>query len=77
MLALLSVLPQASIILKDGGVLKIMKDKSALPAREIFRRKVKRMVRELTAPHITGHVPQVFLGDARALDIPGESLAWS
>jgi SAM-dependent methyltransferase len=71
LLALLSILPQASVILKDGGVLKIMKDKRALPAREIFRRKVKRMVRELRASGTAGHVPQVFLGDARALDIPG------
>jgi SAM-dependent methyltransferase len=74
LLALLSILPQASIILKDGGVLKIMKDKRALPAREIFKRKVKRMVRELQPGSIVGHVPQVFLGDARALDIPGEEL---
>ena len=71
--ALLSILPQASIILKDGGVLKIMKDKRALPAREIFRRKVKRIVRELQSA-ATGHVPQVFLGDARALDMPGEEV---
>ncbi len=70
LLALLSVLPQASIILKDGGVLKIDKGKRALPAREIFRRKVKRMVRELEG-RPQGHSPQVFLGDARALDMGG------
>ena len=73
LLALLSVLPQSSIILKDGGVLKIRKDKKALPAREIFRRKVKRMVRELEGQK-QGHVPGVFLGDARALDIDGGSI---
>ena len=68
LLALLSILPQASIVLKDGGVLKIRKDKRALPAKEIFKRKVKKMISDLeTAPK--GHVPQVYLGDARALDI--------
>jgi hypothetical protein len=61
LLALLSVLPQASIILKDGGVLKIMKDKRALPAREIFRRKVKRMVRELREAKARGCEPRVLL----------------
>jgi DNA modification methylase len=72
LLALLSIIPQASIVLKDGGVLKIMNNKKALPAREIFKRKVKRIVRELRgAP--TGHVPEVFLGDARGIDIEGES----
>jgi SAM-dependent methyltransferase len=74
LLALLSILPQASIVLKDGGVLKIRKDKRALPAREIFKRKVKRMVRELESNRAFGHVPQVLLGDARALDLPGESV---
>jgi SAM-dependent methyltransferase len=73
LLALLSILPQASIILKDGGVLKIMKDKKALPAREIFKRKVKRMVRELRSMQ-QGFVPEVFLGDARGIDIEGESV---
>lgn len=73
LLGLLSILPQASIVLKDGGVLKIDKRKRALPAREIFRRKVKRMVRELSG-RPRGHTPHVFLGDARALDAGGESV---
>ncbi|MFN7991120.1 MAG: hypothetical protein U0R44_03090 [Candidatus Micrarchaeia archaeon] len=73
LLALLSVIPQASLVLKDGGVLKIMKGKRALPAREIFRRKVKRMVRELgSAPQ--GHAPKVYLGDARSLEIDSGSV---
>ena len=71
LLALLSVLPQASIIKKDGGVLKIDKRKRALPAKEIFRRKVKRMMKEIAVEQ-KAHVPRVFLGDARALDVPGE-----
>jgi DNA modification methylase len=73
LLALLSVLPQASIVLKDGGVLKIMKDKKALPARDIFKRRVKRMVRDLETQK-QGHVPKVYLGDARSLDIEGGSV---
>ncbi len=72
LLALLSILPQASIIMKDGGVLKIDRHKKALPAREIFRRKVKRMVRELTGAQ-QGHVPKVFLGDARSVEIDSGS----
>jgi len=71
LLALLSILPQSSIIMKDGGVLKIDKRKRALPAREIFRRKVKRMARDLEG-RPQGFAPRVFLGDARALDSPAE-----
>jgi SAM-dependent methyltransferase len=73
LLALLSILPQASMIVKDGGVLKIRREKSALPAREIFKRKVKQIIKDLEARQDFGHVPRVFLGDARALDVPGES----
>lgn len=73
LLALLSVLPQASIVLKDGGVLKIVKEKKALPAKEVFRRKAKRMLRELRARAPAGPEPRVFLGDARALGMEKES----
>jgi len=71
LLALLSILPQASIIMKDGGVLKIDRNKRALPAKEIFRRKVKRIARELES-RPQGHSPSVFLGDARSLDMASE-----
>ncbi len=77
MLALLSILPQSSIVLKDGGVLKIDKRKQAMPAKEIFRRKVKQIIADLESkspPAPTGYVPQLFLGDARALDIASESV---
>jgi hypothetical protein len=74
LLALLSVLPQSSLILKDGGVLKIMRDKRALPAREIFKRKLKRMVRELQSSAIAGPAPKVFLGDARSMEIDSGSV---
>jgi DNA modification methylase len=74
LLALLSTLPQASIVVKDGGVLKIRKGKRALPAKEIFKRKVKKMLRELEERKAVGHAPLLFLGDARALDIPSSSM---
>lgn len=71
LLALLSILPQASIIVKDGGVLKIDKRKRALPAREAFRRKVKQMAADLQASHARSGAPapEVFLGDARGMDV--------
>ena len=72
LLALLSILPQASLIMKDGGVLKLSKGKKALPAKEIFKRRLKRIVSDLRS-QVKGHAPEVFLGDARAMDIPGET----
>jgi DNA modification methylase len=74
LLALLSVLPQASLIIKDGGVLKISKEKSAMPVKDAFRRKVKRMVADLesSADNIAPE-PEVFLGDARSMGLPDAS----
>ncbi|MBU0532489.1 hypothetical protein KKB44_03275 [Candidatus Micrarchaeota archaeon] len=74
LLALLSILPQASIIVKDGGVLKITRRKRALPAKEIFKRKVKKILEDLEQNEALEPVPQVFLGDARGLDLPEESV---
>ncbi|MBI5228277.1 hypothetical protein HY988_06820 [Candidatus Micrarchaeota archaeon] len=77
LLALLSVIPQSSIILKDGGVLKIDRSKRAMPAKEIFRRKLKNMIKDLkenSASGVVGHCPQVFVGDARALDLMTETI---
>lgn len=67
LLALLSILPQTSLILKDGGVLKIDKRKSAMPAKEAFRKKVKTMLRDLETHPIAGPVPSIQLSDARSL----------
>jgi hypothetical protein len=74
LLALLSILPQVSIVVKDGGVLKISKKKSALPIKDAFRRKVKRMVNDLEQNPVSGPEPDVYLGDARGMDLPDNSV---
>ena len=74
LLALLSVLPQVSLVIKDGGVLRINKNKSALPIKDAFRRRVKKMVAELEQSPINGPEPDVYLGDARGMDLPDESV---
>ncbi len=67
LLALLSIIPMCSFVLKDGGVLKITK-KSVAPVREMFKRKVKRMLRDLElGPKTQGPEPKIMLGDARSL----------
>jgi SAM-dependent methyltransferase len=67
LLALVSTLPQSSIVIKDGGVLKIDKRKRAMPAKDAFKRKVKRMVSDIEKAGIRGKEPDVQLGDAREL----------
>jgi len=73
LLALLSILPQTSIIVKDGGVLKIDKRKRAMPAREAFRRKLKQMIDDIEHQQFFGPEPVVELGDARRLNFADES----
>ena len=73
LLALVSILPQSSLIVKDGGVLRMDKRKSAMPAKDAFKRKVKHMVSDIEKSGINGKEPDVQLGDARALPYEDES----
>jgi SAM-dependent methyltransferase len=74
LLALLSVLPQVSLVVKDGGVLKIKKNKRAMPLKDAFRRRVKKMLNDLEQTSILGPEPEVYLGDARGIDLPDECM---
>ncbi len=71
LLALLSILPQASIVIKDGGVLKIKKKKRAMPATEAFKKKLRQMISD-AEDSPSGPEPFVTLGDARMLDFEDE-----
>lgn len=77
LLALLCVLPQVSLVIKDGGVLKIDKKKSAMPVKDAFRRKVKQMIGDIEegwGKGLIGPEPDVYLGDARATGLPDDSV---
>ncbi len=72
-LALASSLPEASLVVKDGGVLKIHRGKRHAPTlRQAFERRAKRMLKDLAAP-VKGLVPEVVIGDARQLPFGEES----
>ncbi len=65
LLALLSILPQCGFFIKDGGVLREQKGKSAMPVKDAFRRKVKRMLADLRERRAGGAEPELKLEDAR------------
>ncbi|MGC9057874.1 MAG: hypothetical protein ACP5H8_02225 [Candidatus Micrarchaeia archaeon] len=69
MLALVSIIPQSSYVLKDGGVLKVMKDKHAGDARKLFMKKIKRMVRDVEQYGVEHDEPDIMIGSATSLDI--------
>ncbi|MBU0586920.1 methyltransferase domain-containing protein [Candidatus Micrarchaeota archaeon] len=72
LLALISVLPMCSFVMKDGGVLRIKK-KSVAPAKEMFKKRAKKMLKEITSSKINDPEPEVLLGDARAIPYEAES----
>lgn len=74
LVALLSILPQCSYIIKDGGVLKIMKNKHAGNARVLFKKKVKRMVKDYKSYGITYDEPSINLGNATHFDLDDSSI---
>jgi tRNA G10 N-methylase Trm11 len=74
LLALVSVLPQVSLIMKDGGVLKIRKNKRAMPLKDAYRRRIKKMIADLEENQINGPESSVFLGDARGIELDDESM---
>jgi len=73
LLALLAILPQVSVIIKDGGVLKISRNKRAMPVKDAFRRKLKHMLQDLEQHAINGPEPEILLGDARNTGFGEES----
>lgn len=74
MLVLLSIIPQVGIFIKDGGVLRIDKRKMAMPVKEAFRRKIKKVLADLETYPVPGPVPNVSQGDARKLDLQDNSV---
>lgn len=73
LLALTSIIPQSSLIIKDGGVLRIDKRKRAIPVKDAFKRKIKRMVRDLENV-VLGRTPNLYLGDARKMELEDNSV---
>lgn len=69
MVALLSILPLTSYVLKDGGVLKIMKNKRAGDAKYLFKKKIKKMVNDIKTYGVVYDEPEIHTGSARQMNI--------
>ncbi|MCX6773539.1 MAG: hypothetical protein NTY68_00885 [Candidatus Micrarchaeota archaeon] len=64
LLALICILPMSSLIVKDGGVLKLDNSKRAGQAIELFKRKIRHYVDDLRNNRIEGPLPEVKIGSA-------------
>jgi tRNA G10 N-methylase Trm11 len=60
--------------LKDGGVLKIIKNKHAGNSRNLFKRKVKRMVKDFESYGINHDEPNITLGNATSFNLEDSTI---
>lgn len=75
LLGLMSIVSQASNVMKDGGVLKVVRKKHLPPVRHLLRNKLRRMFKDLkNQVEIPGVSWDVRLGDARNLPLEDESI---
>jgi SAM-dependent methyltransferase len=76
MLALISVVLQASNVKRDGGVLRIVRKKDLPPVRQLFKHKMRRMYRDLrkAEPYPPGFWAEARAGDARNIPLDPESV---
>ena len=87
MLALISIVPEVSNTVKDGGFLRIVKKRHTPPVRHKFKQKLKKMIRNFNNPqsmefqdnlqdNLQGNLPEalVDLADARSLPLADESV---
>lgn len=72
-LALMNSANRVSYAVKDGSYIRIVK-KPHPPLRKVFRRMVKKMIRDVKATSYKGSCVEVYLGDARRLSfLPDEA----
>ncbi len=67
LLALVSILPMSSLLVKDGGVLKLDRSKSAGDALSLFKRKAKQYASDIMEHPIKGPLPAVSQGSALSI----------
>lgn len=72
-LALLEAANRVSYAYKDGAVIKI-RERPSIPLRKLFKRVVKRMIKDIERVRLTGSSAVVYLADSRDMHfIPNES----
>lgn len=74
LLGLISILPQCTYLIKDGGVLKIAKNKRAADARALFKKKVRRMCNDVATYGVVYDEPDIQLGSATSINLPDNSV---
>ncbi|MFH1126337.1 MAG: DNA methyltransferase [Candidatus Altiarchaeota archaeon] len=75
LLGLISVVSQAANVMKDGGVLRVVKKRHLPPVRHLLRNKLKRMIKDLKKANVNENVSwKADVGDARSLSLDDETV---
>ncbi|MFH1055646.1 MAG: DNA methyltransferase [Candidatus Altiarchaeota archaeon] len=75
MLGLISIVGQASNVMKDGGVLRLVRKNHMPPVRHLLKNKLKRMVKDVEGRKMESGVDwSVDVGDARNLQLDDASV---
>ncbi|MEM3712378.1 MAG: DNA methyltransferase [Thermoproteota archaeon] len=73
-LGLISAAIKASYIVKDGGVLKIIKERNTPPFRKFYRNRIKRMIRDLEDLKTLNPTIITLKADSRNLGFLGDNM---
>lgn len=71
-LGLMSATTRASYVVKDGGMLRIVKDKDVPPFRKFYRNRIKRMLKDLECFKVLGSSVKTIKADSRDLSFLNE-----
>ncbi len=66
-LGLISAAMKASYVVKDGGLLRIVKERSVPPFRKFYRNRIRRMIKDVEATRMLNPKVATFKADSRNL----------
>jgi len=71
-LGLISAAMKSSYVFKDGGVLKIVKEKNVPPFRKFYRNRIRRMIKDVEASRMLNPTVVTIKADSRRLGFLGD-----
>jgi tRNA G10 N-methylase Trm11 len=73
-LGLISAAMKASYVFKDGGVLRIVKERSVPPFRKFYRNRIRRMIKDVEVFRMLNPTVATIKADSRSLEFLGDEI---
>ncbi|MEM2929422.1 MAG: hypothetical protein QW797_00930 [Thermoproteota archaeon] len=71
-LGLMSAAMKASYVVKDGGLLRIVRERNVPPFRRFYRNRIRRMIKDVEAARMRNPTVATFKADSRSLGFLGD-----